>query len=175
MEAVFVFVFSFKASSVKLICIICVCIIAAVGVISLLPSKGAYLNVNKIETPKALSSIDVKKESGRIDYLRELGYGVSEAAPEKTSEKIPEVFDASYESYNDLQRSQGFDLKRYSGKKVTGYTYELLSLPDGKETENERYLVTLIVYKNKVVGADVCCPDNGSIYPLIKPTQTKRM
>ncbi len=169
------FVFSFKASSVRLICIICVCIIAAVGVISFLPSRGAYLNVNKIETSKELSAIDVKKESGRIEYLSALGYEVSDSGVEKITEKIPEVFDASYESYNDLQRSQGFDLKRLCGKKVTGYTYELSSLPDGKDTGGTKYLATIIVYKNKVVAADVCCPENGSIYPLIKPTQTKRM
>lgn len=169
------FVFSFKASSVKLICVICVCVIAAVGVIAFLPSKGAYLNVNKIETPKELSSIDVRGEEGRLEYLSALGYAVSQSASEKTTEKIPEVFDASLESYNELQRSQGFDLKRFCGKKVTGYTYELTSLPDGRDMGSSKHLATIVVYKNKVVAADVCCPDNGSIYPLIKPAQLKRM
>ncbi|MBQ8759731.1 MAG: DUF4830 domain-containing protein, partial [Clostridia bacterium] len=146
----------------------CVCLVAVVAVISLLPQTGAYLNVNKLDISKTLSSIDVKKEDGRQEYLSTLGYTATEEPVSKTSEKIPEVFDATTEKYNELQRVQGFDLERYGGKKVTGYTYEISSLPDGTKLSDDKYLATLIVYKNKVVAADLCCPGRQEYYPLVR-------
>ncbi len=162
------FVYSFKASSVKIIGFLCLCLVAAAAVISLMPGAGAYLNVNKIEISKTLSSIDVKSEEGRKEYLSTLGYEV-EGEPASTSgERIPKVFDSVMEKYNSLQRSQGFDLERYTGKKVSGYTYEVTSLPDGTKLSDDRYLATLVVFKNKVVAADLCCPGRDEYYPLVR-------
>ena len=162
------FVFSFKASSFKLLAAICLCLVIAAGVISLLPDTGAYLNVNKLEVSKELSSIDVKKEEGRIEYLKKLGFEVKAQPEGVVSEKVPKVFDAVYEKYNDLQRSQGFDLKRYSGKKVTSYTYEVTSLSDNTKIESGKYFATLIVFKNRVIAADLSCPEREEYYPVVK-------
>ena len=161
------FVLSFKASSIRLIGIIGLCLIAAITVISFLPGTGAYLNVNKLDISKTLSDIDVKKEQGRLDYFSALGYSVDKENSVETSEKIPEVFDAVTEKYNELQRVQGFDLKRLGGKNVKGYTYNVTSLPDGSNVSGRGYLATLIVYKNKVVAADICCPESEVYYPLV--------
>ena len=161
------FVFSFKAKSVKLILVVCLCFLAAAMVILLLPEAGSSLNVNKLDISGELTKINAGKDSGRIEYLSTLGYGVKKEPVSKVSERLPKVMDAVTESYNDLQRSQGFDLSRYSGKKVTSYTYEVSSLPDGTKMGNEKYLATLIVYKNKVVAADLCCPERESFYPLV--------
>lgn len=161
------FVLSFKASSVKVIGIICLCLIAAVMLISFLPQTGAYLNVNKLDISKTLSDINVKKEQGRLDYFSALGYSVDKENSVQTSEKIPEVFDSVTEKYNELQRVQGFDLKRLGGKNVTGYTYNVSALPDGSDVSGLGYLATLIVYKNKVVAADLCCPERDVYYPLV--------
>ena len=161
------FVLSFKASSVKIIGIICLCLVAAIALISFLPQTGAYLNVNKLDISKTLSKIDVKKEQGRLDYFTALGYSVDDENTVKTTEKIPEVFDAVTEKYNDLQRAQGFDLKRLGGKNVTGYTYRVSSLPDGSDVSDRGYLATLVVYKNRVVAADLCCPERQAYYPLV--------
>ena len=75
--------------------------------------------------------------------------------------------DAVTEKYNSLQRMQGFDISRYCGKKLKGYTYEVTSFPDNQRMGSGRYLATLIVYKNKVVAADVCCKETREIMPLI--------
>ena len=161
------FVFSFKASKVKLIGIICICVIAAVLLISLLPAAGSSRNVNKLDESQELEQINVKNEKGRVRYFESLGYGVLEESVSSTSEKLPKDFDAVMEKYNDLQRAQGFDLEKYKGKNVTGYTYKVSSLPDGTKLGGNTYYATLIVYKNKVVAADLCCPDNGKYYPLV--------
>lgn len=162
------FVFSFKASSFKIIGIVCVCIIAAVAVISFLPEAGSALNVNKLDISKELSKIDVNNDSGRAEYLSTLGYGVEKKPVSETRETLPKVFDAVTERYNELQRAQGFDLTKYSGKNVTGYTYKVSSFPDGTKTGDDEYLATIIVYRNKVIAADLCCMENEKYYPLVQ-------
>ena len=162
------FVYSFKASSVKIIGLICVCLLAAVAVISLMPDAGSALNVNKFDFSKELSKIDVKSEAGRIEYLSFLGYDVESDTEECESETLPKAFDEVTEKYNKLQRSQGFDLTKYRGKKVAGYTYEV-SCPDASYgTDEDRYLATLLIYKNKVIGADLCNVSKGLVKPLVK-------
>ena len=161
------FVFSFRASSVKFISLLFICFVAVIAVISLLPEAGSSLNVNKADISKELSRIDVKSEKGRIEYLSALGYGVEKEPVSEASEKLPKVFDVVTERYNGLQKSQGFDLEKYKGKSVKGYTYEVSSFPDGTKMTGEKYLATLIVYKNKVVAADLCCPENERYYPLV--------
>ena len=161
------FVYSFKASSLKLWGIICVCVVAAALVISLMPGVGSSLNVNKLEGMKELSKINVSKVSGRIEFLERLGFSVDKDSVTETSERLPEKMDAVTEKYNALQRMQGLDLSGYCGKKLKGYTYEVVSLPDNTKTGGNRYLATVIVYKNKVVGADLCCKETGEVLPLI--------
>lgn len=161
------FIFSFKASKVKLFCLLGVCALVIVAILSFLPNVGSSLNVNKIDVSADLNKIDVKSEKGRMEYLASLGYTVKSENVSEKSEKLPKVFDAVTEKYNSLQRTQGFDLAKYSGKTLKGYTYEVTSLPDSTKLSDDKYLATLIVYKNKVVGADLCCPERGKCYPLI--------
>ncbi len=162
------FVYSFKASGLKLIAGICACFIIVAAVVVFLPDAGSSLNVNKIYSVKELEKIDVRKESGRVEYLSALGYCVKEEAVNKAEETIPKVFDAATEKYNELQRAQGFDLSRCSGKKVKGYTYEIKTLPDGTNVGEGLFFATVVVCKNKVVAADVCCPSKGLYAPLVK-------
>ena len=161
------FVFSFKASNFRIICVLVLCVVAVATSVVLLPKAGYSLNVNKIETVLEVNKINVKNQKGRLEYIKSFGLEVNEEPVSVSDEKLPKVFDAVTEKYNDLQRSQGFDLKKYAGKKLTGYTYEITSFPGQQKSDNAKYFVTLIVYKDKVVGADVCCPDNGKYAPLI--------
>ena len=90
-EAVLVFVFSFKASSAKLIAALCICAICLALVISVLPEGGSSLNVNKSEISGVLSKIDVKNEKGRLEFLSALGYTAEDGNVQKISEKLPDV------------------------------------------------------------------------------------
>jgi hypothetical protein len=64
---------------------------------------------------------------------------------------MPKEFDRVLAGYNEIQKSQGLDLARYAGKKVTRYTYEIKNYDgyDGTVYAN------LIIYRGKVVGADL--------------------
>lgn len=167
MEAVFVFVYSFKASSVKMIGIVALCVLLAAAVIVLMPEAGSALNVNKFDSSVALSKIEANTEQGRLEYLSSLGFEVQKNNPMSETSVVPKAFDKTYESYNNLQRSQGFDLTKYSGKKVKSYTYKVSSLPDGTKLADDEYLATLIIYKDKVIGADLCCKQKGEVFPLV--------
>ena len=63
---------------------------------------------------------------------------------------IPEKFSRVYKEYNELQRSQGFDLEPYSGQKCIIYTYKI-------ENENnaEDWFMDILVKNNRVIGRSV--------------------
>ena len=61
------------------------------------------------------------------------------------------------EKYNELQRAQGLNLKKYQGKSAMKYTYLLEEYP-GYEG---RVLFTMLVYKDKVIAGDVCGIDEA--------------
>ena len=162
------FVYSFKASTFRLLCVLCAVAVLAAAVIVFMPTPGSMLNVNKIDVQKELSKINVKKESGRTEYLSVLGFTVDKDSETLAEEKLPKVFDAVLENYNKVQKMQGFDLEKYKGKKLRGYTYKVNALPDGIKAGNREYYATLLVYRNKVVGADLCCPESGEYGVLVR-------
>ncbi len=87
----------------------------------------------------------------RVRFLAELGW---EADPETESFeelRIPDVFSDLYESYNELQRQQGYDLADYRGKSCRLYSYEVTNWPD----KSQHVLADLLVCGNRVIGGDV--------------------
>lgn len=162
------FIFSFKASSVKILSALFICIAVGAFVVSLMPEAGYAVNVNKIPLHDTLSDISVKTSKGRIEYLETLGFAVEEKTLSSASVTVPETFDAATEKYNVIQKMQGFDLENYKGKKVNSYTYTVTSLPDGTNFGNDEILATLIIYKNKVIAADICSKSTGQVSGIIR-------
>ena len=162
------FIFSFKASSVKILCLLCACLIGGALVIALMPEAGYAVNVNKLAVHSSLDDISVKSAKGRTQYLEALGFEIEEKPHAVSSSTVPKTFDASLEQYNLIQRSQGFDLTKYKGKDVKSYTYKVTNLPDGTKLGDDTVLATLIIYKNKVIGADICCEETGQVSEIIK-------
>ena len=64
---------------------------------------------------------------------------------------VPREFDSVYEQYNQMQLSEGLDLKKVAGKQVKRYTYVVTNA----EYEGT-VLANLLIYKDNVVGGDVC-------------------
>lgn len=87
----------------------------------------------------------------RAEFLQERGWEVDIQSEQTQTIHIPETFSEIYESYNDLQLQQGYDLKPYAGLDCTLYTYAVTNYPDKDQT----VLVNLYVYKNRVIGGDV--------------------
>jgi hypothetical protein len=78
---------------------------------------------------------------------------------------MPKDFDRVVTEYNELQRRQGLDLSKYTGKRVTRYTYEVKNYEGYEGT----VYVNLLVYRDKVIGCDISSADpTGFVAPLIK-------
>ena len=96
------------------------------------------------------STSGVKSEKGRVAYLENCGWKVESPAIKEETILIPKSFSPVFEEYNNLQKQQGFDLSRYSGKEVKLYTYKIVNSKLG-----ENVLASLYVYNGCVIGGDV--------------------
>lgn len=67
----------------------------------------------------------------RVAYLQELGWEVVEEPVTTLQFLLPPQLKGDYVAYNDLQKSQGFDLEACCGKQVTRYTYTVSNYPSG--------------------------------------------
>ena len=88
----------------------------------------------------------------RIQFIESLGWQVEEG--DFMEINIPEEFDDVYNNYNDLQKTQGFDLEKYKGKRAMHYSYTIKNYPTGEEGVT----LCLVVYKDKIIAGDVSSP-----------------
>lgn len=103
-----------------------------------------------------------REEEGRIAFLRQFGIEVKTEGAEEETFTVPENFDRVLLGYNEVQKAQGLDIAKYRRKKLTRYTYEVTNSDAGGTV-----YVNLLVYRDKVVGADVCSADpRGFVLPL---------
>ena len=92
----------------------------------------------------------------RLAFLQSFGWEVSET-PEETQEvRIPETFNEVFTRYNQLQQSQGYDLKPFAGKSAKRYVYRIYNHPNGAD-----YFATLIINKDEIIGGDVTGTGHG--------------
>ena len=86
-------------------------------------------------------------DTERANFLLDYGWEITTVPTEICEITIPKEFDDVYKRYNDLQKTQGFDLSEFAGKKVKRYTYDITNYPDG---------ITILQYENKIIGGDIC-------------------
>lgn len=85
----------------------------------------------------------------RRNFIKVYGFETDENYTAKTI-TIPLVWSDVYEKYNNLQKSQGYDLSLFKGVTVTQYTYTVTNYPT-----DDVVLVHLLVYDGVIIGADV--------------------
>lgn len=151
------FVCSVKGNTLKFAGIIALAIAAAAALIIALPSGsgGSVAAGSLFEGEEKVNYDKIKTNDDRLDFLAQFGWEAKEGCIEETDVKIPTDFDRVMNSYNDVQTAQGLDLSKYKGKEVTRYTYEITNYPDYDGT----VYANIIVYKNRVIGGDICSSD----------------
>lgn len=88
----------------------------------------------------------------RVSYLATYGWSVNAMPTESQKVKIPDTADnAVFSRYNDLQKSQGFDLTDYAGKEVMRYVYEILNYPEASEP----VYASVLVCDGYIIGGDI--------------------
>ena len=91
------------------------------------------------------TSAAVSNNDARVKFLTDLGWEVTTSPAESSQVRIPENATEVFDRYNQLQKSQGYDLTQYAGKSVMRYVYKINNFPGA----------TLLVYKNQIIGGDV--------------------
>mgnify|MGYP001049634132 FL=1 len=118
---------------------------------------------------EVISPKGVRTAEDRLAYLEDYGWLVNQEPLAVEELLIPKEMGSEYDydDYLALQRSQGFDLAKYAGKTVKRYTYQILNYPTGEQGVQ----VSLLIYKNTVVAADVLSPAlNGFMHGLGRPS-----
>jgi hypothetical protein len=121
-----------------------------IGVIILM-SGGGSAEASASVTP---SLKGVKTAEDRIAFLDAYGWKAGAGSEECQEVVIPKEFDPAFEEYNSLQKSQGFDLSKYQGKRVKRYIYLIENHPSGRSP----VYASILMVKNTVIGGDLQNP-----------------
>lgn len=99
----------------------------------------------------ATAAPSLSTNDGRVKFLTDFGWEVAASPVESSQVRIPEAGSEVFDRYNDLQKSQGYDLSQYAGKTVMRYVYKIKNYPGATEP----VYATLLLYKDQVIGGDV--------------------
>lgn len=87
----------------------------------------------------------------RIQFLKEMGWEVDPEPVQSGRVKISKETSAVYERYNNLQKSQGYDLSKYAGKKCMRYVYKVKNYPGATDP----VYATILICKDQIIGGDI--------------------
>ncbi len=154
------FIYSFRAATLKLLGILSVTLVALVAIIAFVPvyAGGNDDVVDANASGKIEYNYDKIKESGDVvNFLSQFGWTVKGNEVHSENVTIPEEFDKVFASYNEIQKAQGLDLSKFKKKELTRYTLEVTNY----EGYEGKVYANVLVYRNKVVGGDICSADRG--------------
>ena len=137
-------------------------ILAAVAalVFSLILLLGDDSSTPQESTVSATVAPSVSANDGRVHFLKSFGWDVTTSPTESSQVRIPEQSSEVFDRYNNLQKSQGYDLSQYAGKNVMRYVYKVNNYPGATQD----VYATVLVYKDKIIGGDVTdTAPNGQI------------
>lgn len=159
------FIYSVKASSIRFFTVLVLSVALLTALIILVPTYEP-MSVTASET---INFSKIKTNEDRVNFLAQFGWTVAKQPLEEVAVTIPDEFDAVFMEYNNLQKELGLDLSRYKRKDVMRYTYQVNNYPgyDGV------VYASVLVYKNKVIGGDLCSADvNGFVTSLKGEAET---
>lgn len=87
----------------------------------------------------------------RIAYLERLGWEVDSTPIETLEFSLPQPLNDAYETYNQLQLEQGFDLTPYAGMQVIRYSYAVRNYPNYPE----QVQADLYLCGDAIIGGDI--------------------
>ena len=160
------FVYSLRASTLKFFAVICVALTALITMITFIPGyDGGELGYITTGSSKEINYDKIKTNEDRVNFLSQFGWQVNSEPVETAEIVIPEEFDKIFTGYNEIQKRQGLDLSKYKKKSVMRYTYEV----NNYQGEDGKVYANVIVYRNRVIGGDICSADvNGFIHGFEK-------
>ncbi len=149
------FICTVKANTLKFIGVVGLAVLSLAVIVFCIPeytpvtTNSIAVSVSKYNFEKIKTPEDIE------GFLAQFGWEFEKEPIEEVTMKIPQEFDKVMNAYNELQKNQGLDLSKYKGKQVTRYTYKITNYPDYTGT----VFANVILYKNKVIGGDICSSD----------------
>lgn len=151
------FIYSLRASTVKLVGVICVALTVLITLIAFVPTYAisSQTSATPDDTTVSYSYDKIKSADDVISFLSQFGWQVSAEPVEVKTVTIPAEFDKIFAAYNEMQKEQGLNLSKYKNKEVTRYTFTVTNYPD----YNGTVYANVLVYRNRVIGGDICSAD----------------
>ena len=146
------FICSVRAGTLKFFGAVLLSLALVLCILVLVEPTSAAAGAEALET---VNYSGIRTDADRVSFLETFGISVHPTPCEEVSFTIPSEFDRVLAGYNEIQKAQGLDLARYKNKKVTRYTYEV----ENYEGYEGKVYVNLIMYKNRVIAADVTSAD----------------
>ena len=146
------FIYSVRASTLRFFA----CILLCLAVLVLLLSLGSAETVYASASGREINYGGMKTNEDRVAFIESFGIKVNGEPTREETFTMPDNFDRVILGYNQIQKSQGLDLTKYERKRVTHYTYEVTNYDS-----NGKVYVNLLVYRNRIVAADISSADDG--------------
>lgn len=160
------FIYSFKASTLKFFGVIAVALITLVALVFLIPDYGTSTTKEIALLNENINFENVKSSKDAVKFLSQYGWVVIDTPIEECEITIPEEFDKIISAYNEIQKQQGLDLTKYSKKTAQRYTFKITNYPNYEGT----VYANVITYRNKVIAGDICTADaKGFIHTFTMP------
>ena len=136
-------------------------ILLALGIVAGIIAGALWLLGGSEDVSTAAPSVATNE--GRVEFLKGFGWEVVTSPVESGQVRIPQEQSPIFARYNELQKSQGYDLDQYAGQAVMRYVYKVENYPGATAP----VYATLLVYKDKIVGGDVTDTSaKGKVLPL---------
>ena len=119
--------------------------IIAAGIIGIILLFGGGSDAQTTSAPAASNN------DARVKFLQSFGWDVTPSPTESSQVRIPDTTSEVFDRYNQLQKSQGYDLSKLAGKNAMRYVYQINNYPGATEP----VYATVLVCKNEIVGGDV--------------------
>jgi len=162
------FIYSLRASTIKLVGVICVALTVLITLIAFVPTYAisSQTSANAGDAAVSYSYDKIKTDGDVVSFLSQFGWETNATPVEIKTVTIPAEFDKVFAAYNEMQKAQGLNLAKYKNKDVTRYTFAVTNYPGYEGT----VYANVLVYRNRVIGGDICSADvSGFVHGFEKP------
>ena len=150
------FIYSLRAGTIKLVGVVCVALTVLITLIAFVPTYAVSSQTSAgLGEKKEISYDKIKTEEDVVKFLSQFGWTVEASPTEVKTVTIPAEFDKVFAAYNEMQKEQGLNLSKYKNKEVTRYTFVVTNY----EGYEGRVLANVLLYRNRVIGGDICSAD----------------
>jgi len=154
------FIYSIRASTVKLIAVLVLCIVGLGILIGVSGDGAVYAAASGVEIDYG----GIRTDADRIDFIKQFGLSVKEEPLVEDTVALPDSFDRALNEYNELQKLQGLDLLKYRNKRVTHCAYEVTNYD-----HPSRVTVNLYICRGRIIGCDLTAEGaDGYVIPLTR-------